>query len=106
VILWRPDGILIAFPLLVPLSPQQSRSIISMTVVNCASLLLLLFRRWNGIGPNSASWPSQAYGFTSQQFLFGVYGNLRAPSVQRMTSVVKQVPVHGRSASAIRLSAS
>ena len=33
----------------------------------------------------------QAYGFTSQQFLFSVYGTLRAPSVQRMTSVVKQV---------------
>lgn len=34
---------------------------------------------------------SQAYGFTSQQFLFSVYGTLRAPSVQRMTAVVKQV---------------
>lgn len=47
VILWKPEGILIAFPLL-------------------------------------------AYGFTSQQFLFSVYSTLRAPSVQRMTSVVKQ----------------
>ncbi len=42
-ILWRPDGILIAFPLLVPLSPLQSRSIIFMRVINCASLLCFFF---------------------------------------------------------------
>lgn len=36
------------------------------------------------------SFPLLAYGFTSQQFLFGVYHSLRSPSVQRMTGVVKQ----------------
>ena len=38
------------------------------------------------------AFPLLAYGFTSQQFVFGVYQSLRAPTVQRMTSVVKQVP--------------
>ena len=37
------------------------------------------------------AFPLLAYGFTSQQFVFGVYQSLRTPTIQRMTSVVKQV---------------
>jgi len=36
------------------------------------------------------AFPLLAYGFTSQQFVFGVYQSLKAPTVQRMTAVVKQ----------------
>ncbi len=68
--------------------------------VSMSSLCLPPAHAWDGAGPVVywkldgllIAFPLLAYGFTSQQFVFGVYQSLRAPTVQRMTSVVKQVP--------------
>ena len=72
---------LIAFPLLVS------------CLQICCNMCIVCWRVELITGFEISSWVfcPQAYGFTSQQFLFSVYGTLRAPSVQRMTAVVKQV---------------
>lgn len=37
------------------------------------------------------SFPVILFGFTAHQFLFGIYGTLRTPSVRRMTGVATKV---------------